>query len=132
MPAVRADTADDRGAVDDEVGPIFEQPRAHGDGIAQVELIAARREERLRPPAGDTLAYDAAEEAVPPRQQHAAIRPEVVHARVRSSASSAAKARSESTMRCTSSSNDVAGVQPSFSFAFDASPSSWSTSVGRR
>src|SRR3954454_14074855 len=117
--------------MDDEIRLVRTQPGADGDRVAKIELVTARREKRGGPLPFQPFTNKAAEKSASARQQDAALVPET-HARVLRCASSAASSRSESTIRSTSSSNEVAGVHPSFSFAFDASPSSRSTSVGRK
>ena len=109
------------------------QVRGDRVGVEQIELALARPEELRRMFALQPLANEGAEESAAAGEEHAPAGPEPIHVPTAfRCASPAALLMSASTIRLTSSANGVVGVQPSFSFAFDASPSSNSTSVGRR
>src|SRR5436305_15349125 len=76
MKAVRADAADDRGRVDDQVRPLRAQPRPQRRGVAQVELALARGKERGRSLPLDPLAQKPAQTPSPPGEEDAAVPPE--------------------------------------------------------
>ena len=129
MGEVRADTADDRGSVNDDVRMIALEEIADGIALAQIELARARREHFAWLLRFDGAAQRGAEKTVTARDEDPPLSPETHDA---SFASFAATCKSASTISSMSRSNVVVGCQPSFCLAFVASPRRISTSVGRR
>src|SRR5262249_53243060 len=125
------DAADARRGDEDELRLLFAEEAVHAALIEQVEL-RARAGDDVHVPFALELAHDGrADEAAMAGNVDAAA---LFHHRVGvcKTASRSARRTSASTMRSTSCSKVVDGVQPSFAFAFDASPRRRSTSVGRR
>src|SRR5690606_28665033 len=145
---VGQDPADLCGREEDELGP-FRREAPLGLALpVQVELAAIRQEPGLEPgitwPPHDRGPYEAAvrrevDPALRPHrperkrshQNEAAPRAATTCPASRSVRSCRASSMSCATIMRTSSANVTSGAQPSFERALDASPSRWSTSVGR-
>ena len=119
MHPVRADAADDGRGVDDAVGPRVGEAARDRAGLAQVDVLRARGEQRRGALAFQARDEMAPEEAAAAGDEDAASGPEAHGgpARGPAAASRAASARSASIISSTSASNPTAGFQPSSSDA---------------
>lgn len=75
MSPIRADASDDRGRVEDQLGPLAGQKSAYGVPLAQVEVRGAGREDRARPSERELREEGAAEEPASSRDQDAPTLP---------------------------------------------------------
>ena len=128
--AVGADAAHHPRQVDDQLGAGVLQ---HADdvGLLPEIVVAAPRDEGSRTALTDErVHHERAQEAGASRDHDALAVPEARHDR-HERAKARQRARSASTIICTSSGKRTLGDQPSFCRALVASPSSRSTSAGR-
>ncbi len=130
--AVGFDAPDDRGEVNQHVRTRVFEETTHVVAAAQVVFPAAGNK-RIGAAASRQLPDDgASEETRATGNRHARAREFDAHRERPPAFSASASSRSCSTIMRTSSSKPTLGCQPSFCLARDASPTSRSTSAGRR